>query len=74
MEVKTLMMVFLNADGGKTTISVDEPKFNISESEIKTAMDEIITEDVLVGKMSAKLIEKHSAQIVTRTIEEIEVE
>lgn len=74
MEVKTLVLYFVDADGSKVSITIDNPKFDITEQEIKTAMDQVITDDVLVGKMDAKLVAKHSAQIVTRHVEVLDIE
>ena len=74
MEIKTLIMYFIDENAKKASVSIDEPKFDITETEVKTAMTEIITDDVLRGSSSAKFLEPHSAQIVTRTIEELAIE
>lgn len=71
METKTLVLNFITDEGKRASISIDEPKFDLMESEVKEAMESIITDDVFRGTMNAKLVAIHSAQIVKRTVESL---
>lgn len=46
MENKKLIMTFKNEVDKEVTISIDDPKDNITEQEIKTAMDLIVTKGI----------------------------
>ncbi|NLK38179.1 MAG: DUF2922 domain-containing protein [Epulopiscium sp.] len=43
MEKKTLQMVFATQGGSTMTISVNDPKANLTEEEVSTVMEELIT-------------------------------
>ncbi|TQQ84245.1 DUF2922 domain-containing protein [Peptacetobacter hominis] len=47
MEEKRLVMQFKTAAGKKFSISMDNPKADINESEIKTAMDLIVSKAII---------------------------
>ena len=63
-ENKKLVMIFKNAAGKKVSISIDDPKDDITEQEIKTAMELIVTKNVF-KKNDYALVEAVEAQIVT---------
>ena len=46
MEEKKLVMVFKNSVGKNVTISIEDPKDNLTEEQIKTAMDLIVEKNV----------------------------
>lgn len=74
METTTLMMYFLTDAGDKFSLTLDEPRIDLTPSNVKDAMDSIIIDNTLLGKLGAKLINVHSAQIVTRTVSALDVE
>ena len=65
MEIKTrLVMTFKSSDDKKVSISVDNPREDLAEREIKEAMNTIIEKDVfspnggsLVQAISAKVVQ-----------------
>ena len=65
MEIKTrLVMTFKSSDDKKVSISVDNPREDLEESEIKEAMNTIIEKDIfspnggsLVAAISAKVVQ-----------------
>ena len=71
METKRLIMYFADADGKKHSVSIDDPKFDISPSEVQDAMNTIITNEVLVNSFNQPFTLALSARIVTTHIEEI---
>lgn len=72
MEKKTLQMVFATQGGSTMTVSVNDPKENLDEVEVNTAMEEIISLAVFTSA-SGDPIAKKSAQIVTQTTQEFSV-
>lgn len=61
---KRLLMTFKTASDKKISISVDNPRDNISEQEIKTAMTTILAKDIfkpggesLASMVEAKIVE-----------------
>ncbi len=65
MEIKTrLVMTFKSSDDKKVSITVDNPREDLAESEIKEAMNTIIEKDIfspnggsLVQAISAKVVQ-----------------
>lgn len=62
-ESKKLVLVFENEIGKEVSISIEDPKDTITEAEIKTAMDLIVSKNVfkknnysLVGTVEAKIV------------------
>ena len=45
-ETKKLVMVFKNSVGKNVSISIDDPKDNITETEIKTTMELIVEKNI----------------------------
>ena len=69
METKVLLLNFINSAGGRTSITIEEPKFDLTEHEVQTAMETIIADKVFENNRGAQLMEIHSAQIVTKHVE-----
>ena len=68
-ENKKLVMVFKNEVDTQVSISIDNPKSDITEQEIKTAMDLIVSKNVF-KKSNYALVEAVGAKIVnTQTTE-----
>ncbi|WP_195928855.1 DUF2922 domain-containing protein [Clostridium sp. 1001270J_160509_D11] len=63
-ENKKLVMIFRNSAGKNVTISIDDPKDDLTEEQIKTAM-ELIVEKNVFKKNDYALVEAVEAQIVT---------
>ena len=63
-ENKKLVMIFRNSAGKNVTISIDDPKDDLTEEQIKTAM-ELIVEKNVFNKNDYALVEAVEAQIVT---------
>ena len=63
-ETKKLEMVFKNSVGKNVSISIDDPKDNITETEIKTTM-ELIVEKNIFKKNDYAFVEAVEAKIVT---------
>ena len=63
-ETKKLVMVFKNSVGKNVSISIDDPKDNITETEIKTTM-ELIVEKNIFKKNDYAFVEAVVAKIVT---------
>lgn len=67
-EIRTLVMYFIDGAGSKTSISVEDPRLDLSPREVQTAMESLISDGVLLGTKGTSLVEIHSAHIVTRTV------
>ena len=63
-ETKKLVMVFKNSVGKNVSISIEDPKYNITETEIKTTM-ELIVEKNIFKKNDYAFVEAVEAKIVT---------
>ena len=63
-ETKKLVMVFKNSVGKNVSISIDDPKDNITETEIKTTM-ELIVEKNIFKKNDYAFVEAVEAKIFT---------
>lgn len=64
---QTLQMTFINQAGTRTTISLDNPRDDLTEVEVVSAMDEIIAKNIF-NTSGGDLVSKHSARIVDRTV------
>ena len=63
-ENKKLVMIFKNSADKKVTISIEDPRDDLTEEEIKNAMDTIVAKNVF-KKNDYALVEAVEAQIVT---------
>lgn len=68
---KSLIMTFLNEQSKKVSISVDDPREDITEVEIKTVMDDILSKNVFSSK-GGNFVKVDGAKIVTTSITEFE--
>ncbi|WP_125154759.1 DUF2922 domain-containing protein [Clostridium rectalis] len=69
---RNLVMSFLNGEGKKTNLTLNNVKAEINIDEINKAMDEIIAKNVFTSK-GGDLLVKDSARLVHRTIEEFQL-
>ena len=63
-ENKKLVMIFKNSADKKVTISIEDPKDDLTQEQIKNAMDIIVAKNVF-KKNDYALVEAVEAQIVT---------
>ncbi|MGG3623340.1 DUF2922 domain-containing protein [Bacillus gobiensis] len=62
---KTVELQFLDELGKSVRISISEPKDQLTEAEIFTVMDSILTADVFFGS-GGRLVAKKGARIVEK--------
>ncbi|MTI80548.1 MAG: DUF2922 domain-containing protein [Firmicutes bacterium] len=66
----TLQMRFTNENGGRVTVSVPDPRTDLTGTEVKTAMDNIVAKNVFTSK-GGNLVAVDSARIVSRDVTEV---
>ena len=64
---KKLVMTFLTDEDKKVSLSIEDPKGNVSENEIKTCMDLIIARDVFAPNGEALVKAVEAKVVVTDT-------
>ena len=72
MDKKKLELEFLNEEGKKFVISIDDPREDLTEQEVGLAMAYIIANNVFVSSMY-DLVEVNGARIVTTSVQTLEV-
>ncbi|HSH35666.1 DUF2922 domain-containing protein [Schnuerera sp.] len=72
MEQTKLQLAFKDEAGKKFTISLDEPREDLTEVEVGTAMDDIVNRNVFFSA-AGDIVAKESARFITTTIEEIAI-
>ena len=71
--IKTrLEMEFKDIEGKKFSISLDDPREDLTEIEVKTAMDQVVDKNIFFTK-EGDVVETVGARIVTTTVEELEI-
>jgi hypothetical protein len=65
---KKLVMSFLTAQGATSSMTIDAPKDDLTEAEVRAVMEAIITENVF-NTSKGDLAEIKSAEIITTTEE-----
>ena len=65
---QTLVLVFLDTDGKERNIRVDDPRVDLTPSEVETAMNDIVVKNVFAG---SAFVSAAKAYIITTTTEEI---
>jgi hypothetical protein len=63
---QTLRMVFRNEAGSNFTLSLDNPRNNLTTAEIETVMDSIITKNIFLTP-GGPLVAKQDIKIIDRT-------
>lgn len=71
--MKKIELKFENEDKKIVTFALDNPTEPVDPEEVKTAMDEIITQDVFTSG-GGDLVSKKSARLVENIVEEIELD
>jgi hypothetical protein len=69
---KNLVMTFMNREGSRASLTLPAVKDNITEIEVATAMDAVILNNIF-STTGGDLVTKHSAQIVERSVTDLEV-
>jgi len=64
---QTLQMRFITQAGNRVTISLDNPRDDLTEAEVVAAMDQIIAKNIFTTS-GGDLVGKDSAQIIDRTV------
>ncbi|AQS60256.1 MULTISPECIES: DUF2922 domain-containing protein [Eubacteriales] len=64
---QTLQMRFVTQAGTRVTISLDNPRDDLTEAEVTAAMDQIIAKNIF-STSGGDLVAKDSAQIIDRTV------
>ena len=67
-----LEMDFLDALNKNYRMSLNEPRADLTDTEVFTVMDQLITANVFKSN-NGDLIEKVAARVVTTSVEEMEV-
>ena len=67
---KTLQMLFTNEEGRTVTISVVDPKDNLTEAQVAAAMQTLLEKNVFISTGGA-LVAVVGARIVSRGVEPI---
>ena len=65
---QTLILVFIDADGKERNIRIDDPRIDLTPSEVETAMNSIVEKNVFAG---SALVSAAKAYIITTTTEDI---
>jgi len=65
-----LRMSFLNALNNTTSMSLDDPKVDLTPAEVQTVMDDIIVKNIF-NSSGGDLVAVKSADIVTTTVNEL---
>ena len=68
-QTKRLVMTFKSSDDKKVSLSVDNPRENITENEIKSAMDLIVSKNIFAPNGSDMVAVVEAKVIVTDTTE-----
>ncbi len=72
MNTKKLQMEFLNEAGNKYTITIDSPKEDLTNADVKNAMEEIISQNIFLSS-TLDLVGISGAKIVETSIQPFEV-
>lgn len=65
---KRLLMSFITAQGGQSSLTLDAPKDGLTETEVRTVMEAIITNNIF-NTSNGDLAGVKAAEIVTTTKE-----
>ncbi|NLV76581.1 MAG: DUF2922 domain-containing protein [Tissierellia bacterium] len=72
MNKTKLELEFKDQMGKKFTLSLDEPRDDVTEVEIKAAMDDIVARNIFFTD-GGDIVAAAGARIITTTIDEIEI-
>ncbi|GFN35875.1 DUF2922 domain-containing protein [Tepidimicrobium xylanilyticum] len=72
MERAKLEMDFLDEMGKKFTLSIDDPRLDLTDMEVKAVMEGIVNSNVFFTA-NGDIVEPDSARIITTIIDELEI-
>jgi len=72
MEKSILEMEFLDSQGKKFKITIDEPRDNLTEMEIRSAMEEIVQRNVFFSS-TGDIVGVSGARYVRTLVEELNI-
>lgn len=67
---RTLRMVFLNQAGKNVTISLDNPRSDLTTAEIQTAMDLVIARNIFTST-GGDLVSKQDIKVIDSTTDDL---
>ena len=67
---QTLKMVFLTQSGSRSTISLDNPRDDVTQAEVQAAMNTVVSKNIFTGT-GGELTAIDSAKIVDTTTTDI---
>lgn len=70
METKVLELIFINASGKKVTLSLNDPREDLTEIEVKDVMESIVAKNVF-NSTAGDLVAVSGARIVSRQVSNI---
>lgn len=70
METKVLELIFINAGGKKVTFSLNDPREDLTEVEVRGIMENIINKNVF-NSNAGDLAAVSSARIISKQVAEI---
>jgi hypothetical protein len=73
MMTKKLLMSFRNADGNRVSLSIDDPRADVTDAEVKAAMQMVLDENIFDSNGGA-LVQIVDATIVETTKTDLDVE
>lgn len=72
MNKSKLEMEFLDESNKKFVISIDEPRADLTPSEVRTAMEAIVNYNIFDSSMN-NLVAVKDARIITTTVDDLEI-
>ena len=72
MEKAKLEMEFKDEIGKKFSITIDEPREDLTEAEVRTVMDDIVARNVFFT-VAGDIVATTGARFITTTIEELTI-
>ncbi len=70
---KRLLMSFRNAAGNRVSLSIDDPREDVTDAEVKAAMQTVLTQNIFTSN-EADLVEIVDATIIETTKTDLDVE
>ena len=72
METSHLVMTFINAEGKKVSLRVNNVRSDVQDAEVEAAMDEIISGNLFITS-GGDMVSKESAEVVVTDTTELTV-
>ena len=72
MNKSKLEMEFKNVEGKKFSLTIDDPREDVTEEEIRTVMDDIVAKNIF-STTGGDVVSPVGARVITTTVEELEI-